>query len=61
MAICYDARKGRNTGSHWFKPVAPSAYSTSLAANRPIRPLSYYTGPAERRVAPLIQPGCETS
>ena len=25
MAICHDARKGRNTGSHWFKPVAPTA------------------------------------
>lgn len=32
-----------------------------LAANRLIRPLSHYTGPAERRVVPLAQRGCETS
>jgi hypothetical protein len=29
MAICHDARKGRNTGSHWSKPVAPPLHSTS--------------------------------
>jgi hypothetical protein len=29
-----------------------------LAANRLIRPLSHYTGPAERRVMPLAQPMC---
>ena len=29
MAICHDARKGRNVGSHWSKPVAPPLYSTS--------------------------------
>jgi citrate synthase len=28
-----------------------------LAANRLIRPLSHYTGPAERRVVPLAQRG----
>ena len=28
MAICHNARKGRNTGSHWSKPVAPPLYST---------------------------------
>ena len=28
MAICHDARKGRNTGSHWSKPVAPPLHST---------------------------------
>ena len=30
MAICHDARKGRNIGSHWSKPVAPPLHSTSL-------------------------------
>src|SRR5512136_1032773 len=29
MAICHDARKGRHSGSHWSKPVAPPLYSTS--------------------------------
>ncbi|MGO9199291.1 MAG: hypothetical protein ACLQM8_01975 [Limisphaerales bacterium] len=29
MAVCHDARKGRNTGSHWSKPVAPPLHSTS--------------------------------
>jgi hypothetical protein len=29
MAICHDARKGRNTGSHRSKPVAPPLHSTS--------------------------------
>jgi hypothetical protein len=29
MATCHNARKGRHTGSHWSKPVAPSLYSTS--------------------------------
>ena len=29
MAICHDARKGRHTGSHWSKPVAPPLHSTS--------------------------------
>jgi hypothetical protein len=29
MAICHDARKGRITGSHWSKPVAPSLHSTN--------------------------------
>jgi len=28
MAICHNARKGRNTGSHWSKPVALPLYST---------------------------------
>src|SRR3990172_6357561 len=28
-AVCHDARKGRNNGSHWSKPVAPPLYSTS--------------------------------
>ena len=28
MAVCHDARKGRNTGSHWSKPVAPPLHST---------------------------------
>jgi hypothetical protein len=28
-AICHNARKGRYTGSHWSKPVAPPLYSTS--------------------------------
>ena len=30
MAICHDARKGRYSGSHWSKPVAPPLHSTSL-------------------------------
>ena len=29
MAICHNARKGRNVGSPWSKPVAPPLYSTS--------------------------------
>jgi len=32
MAICHNARKGRNTGSHWSKPVAPALRSTSRYA-----------------------------
>jgi len=28
--FCHDPRNGRNTGSHWSKPVAPSLYSASL-------------------------------
>jgi len=28
MAICHDARKGRHSGSHCSKPVAPPLYST---------------------------------
>jgi hypothetical protein len=35
MAICHHARKGRNTGSHWSKPVAPSLYSTSNSPSAP--------------------------
>jgi len=31
MAICHDARKGRHTGSHRSKPVAPPLYSTSIS------------------------------
>jgi hypothetical protein len=34
MAICHDARKGRNTGSHWSKPVAPPLHSTNMARCR---------------------------
>ena len=29
IGICHDARKDRNTGSHWSKPVAPPLHSTS--------------------------------
>jgi hypothetical protein len=29
-AICHDARRGRHSGSHWSKPVAPPLYSTSI-------------------------------
>ncbi len=29
IGVCHDARKGRNTGSHWSKPVAPPLHSTS--------------------------------
>ena len=29
MAICHDARKGRNTGSRWSKPAAPPLHQTS--------------------------------
>jgi hypothetical protein len=31
MAICHDARKGRNIGIHWSKPVAPPLYSTTFS------------------------------
>ena len=30
-AVCHDARKGRYTGSHWSKPVAPPLHSTRAA------------------------------
>ena len=30
MAICHNAQKGRDHGSHWSKPVAPPPYSTSF-------------------------------
>ena len=29
MTVCHDARKGRNIGIHWSKPVAPPLHSTS--------------------------------
>jgi hypothetical protein len=29
MAVCHDARKGRNIGIHWSKSVAPPLHSTS--------------------------------
>jgi len=35
MALCHNARKGRNTGSHWSKPVAPPLYSTPLTPAGP--------------------------
>lgn len=31
MAICHDARKDRNRGSHWSKPVAPPLYSNDFS------------------------------
>jgi len=31
MAICRNARKGRNTGSHWPKQVAPPLHSASFS------------------------------
>jgi hypothetical protein len=31
VAICHDARKGRYTGSHWSKPVAPLLHSTGIS------------------------------
>ena len=34
LAICHDARKGRNKGSHWSKPVAPPLHSTSSTARK---------------------------
>jgi hypothetical protein len=34
VAICHDARKGRNTGSHWSKPVAPPLHSPIFISNR---------------------------
>jgi hypothetical protein len=34
MAICHDARKGRHSGSHLSKPVAPPLYSTSSVISR---------------------------
>jgi hypothetical protein len=37
MAICHNARKGRYTGSHWSKPVAPPLYSTSTSRTLPGR------------------------
>ena len=35
MAVCHDARKGRNTGIHWSKPVAPPLHSTSIMTHLP--------------------------
>ena len=35
MAICHDARKSRNIGSHWSKPGAPPPYSTTSSPWRP--------------------------
>jgi hypothetical protein len=42
MAICHNARKGRHTGSHWSKPVAPPLHSTSQnpCASALLRPSS---------------------
>ena len=34
MAICHDARKGRDSGSHWSKPGAPPSHSTAVWENR---------------------------
>jgi hypothetical protein len=36
MAICHDARKGRYSGSHWSKPVAPPLHSTSFEAEHAV-------------------------
>jgi len=43
MAICHDARKGRNAGSHWSKPVAPPLHSTTTYCQ--VRRI-HYTGTA---------------
>jgi hypothetical protein len=42
MAICHDARKGRDIGSHWSKPGAPPLHSTGANpfAVAPARPES---------------------
>ena len=32
MTFCHDARKGRHSGSHWSKPVAPPLHSMFLGA-----------------------------
>jgi hypothetical protein len=37
MAVCHDARKGRNIGIHWSKPVAPPLHSTSSVPPATIR------------------------
>ncbi len=42
MAICHDARKGRYSGSHWSKPVAPPLYSTSSVTSGRSDPLANY-------------------
>jgi hypothetical protein len=34
MTFCHNARKGRYTGSHWSKPVAPPLYSTIYHSDR---------------------------
>jgi hypothetical protein len=34
MAVCHDARKGRNIGIHWSKPVAPPLHSTSCKSRQ---------------------------
>jgi hypothetical protein len=36
MAVCHDARKGRYSGSHWSKPVAPPPHSTIRSVVRPL-------------------------
>jgi hypothetical protein len=45
----------------YFRPPYVGGWTAhimeQLAANRLIRPLSHYTGPAERRVVPLAQRG----
>ncbi len=38
MAVCHDARKGRNTGSQRSKPVAPPLHSTSNSRGSPFHP-----------------------
>jgi len=43
MAICHDARKSRNIGSHWSKPGAPPPYSTGAC---PSGPMGEMPGPA---------------
>jgi hypothetical protein len=35
MAVCHAARKGRNIGIHWSKPVAPPLHSTSSPRDNP--------------------------
>ncbi len=45
MAVCHDARKGRNIGSHWSKPVAPPLHSTRPAEDAEGGFLAFEFGP----------------
>ncbi len=49
MAVCHNAPKGRNTGSHWSKPVAPPLHSTSQPLS--IHQLNQCTGQLFRLTA----------
>jgi hypothetical protein len=61
MAICHDARKGRNTGSHWSKPVAPLLYSTSEITRFDVSPFELPPTIMSNYVLNYVDRSCSTA